>query len=129
MEDLINNIKSLVRQNGEIGQEDIDRLTALFRERGISVMALEKLLNFYMSYEKRNNEIHVEAFVSPDKIADTSYDILKQELEKMKRRIKEKEELLEKEKNRTLKLCRLRNVLMSISVVLASFVILLLCFK
>lgn len=81
MEELIFSIKELIAKNGCLSAGDIERLTNLFRERGISIMALEEILNFYMAYQPCKNEIHEEAFVDKQMVSYTSNDILLQKLQ------------------------------------------------
>lgn len=114
MEELIKEIKALTLKNGSIGQTAIDNLTTKFRERSVSVMALEEILNFYMSERNCCTEVHKDAFVPINDATRTSNDILVQqkedaehrynaisyELEDMKRKIQNL-----RKKNKILNMC------------------------
>lgn len=129
MEDLIKSIKALVKQHQDIGAEEIESLTSQFRERGISVMALEEILNFYTSYKKCDSEIHDEAFVAPRDVETTSNDILRQKLESEMQKNSNIIKRLEEEEKQVKKLKNSNRLLVSISLALTIIIILILCYK
>ena len=47
MEQIINEIKKTIDKKGSISQIEVEKFLKLFREKGISSMTLEELLNFY----------------------------------------------------------------------------------
>ena len=67
MEELISSIKEKISNDGYIKSEDLERFTAQFRERGISVMALEEILNFYMTFHPGSNEIHERLLLTKER--------------------------------------------------------------
>ena len=128
MEELISSIKEKISNDGYIKSEDLERFTAQFRERGISVMALEEILNFYMTFHPGSNEIHEEAFVDKRKVSYTSNDILLRKLQEKEyeiQRIKHQLEVLETiNKKKTKEIYVLQGVLL-LAVIIVIFLIIL----
>lgn len=100
MEDLIKEIDRLTNHGSLPSDDEIERLMKLFQERGVSIMTLEKLLNFYTLSKRDNDDDYEELFVDPTAIIDTSVDILQQEKNRLKYQLKhaiEKNERIEKQ--------------------------------
>lgn len=100
MEDLIKEIERLTNHGSLPSDDEIERLMKLFQERGVSIMTLEKLLNFYTLSKRDNDDDYEELFVDPTAIIDTSVDILQQEKNRLKYQLKhaiEKNERIEKQ--------------------------------
>ncbi len=88
MKEIIADIKKRVTEKKDLSEEDIDELVSLFKERGISIMALEKLLNFFQEPHNVGQEVNEEAFVEPSETTGTTNDMLRQENEHLKRELK-----------------------------------------
>lgn len=104
MELIIADIKKRVAGNTDLSEEDFKELVNLFKERHISIMALENLLNYYQSPRQTGNEVQTAAFVLPCEVMKTSNDVLSQENDRLHHEldlaINAKNELQEKLKNK-----------------------------
>ena len=84
MEQTIKEIKKVLAANGgNMPVAEVDKYLKLFREKGISVMALEELLNFYSDDHVHSCDIEDEAFVLPSEAMRTSYDEISQEYKEL----------------------------------------------
>ena len=84
MESIIADIKNRMKGEADLSKKDVMELVDLFKERHISIMALETLLNFYQKPEHTTQDIQKEAFLSPSDVIKTSNDILKQDNARLK---------------------------------------------
>lgn len=85
MEDIVLELESKIAPSYVPDKSYINRLVNLFKERGISIMTLEELLNFFISKEvKRDSEIMETAFVNPSSLMRTQNDVLSQQLSQCK---------------------------------------------
>ncbi len=99
MEQIINEIKYAIDKKGSISQIEVEKFLKLFREKGISSMTLEELLNFYAKKEVYSDVVEEEAFVNPTEALHTSYDDISQkynELQYMNKQTLEYNERLKK---------------------------------
>lgn len=83
MEQIINEIKKAIDKKGSISQIEVEKFLKLFREKGISSMALEELLNFYAKREVHSDVVEEEAFVNPTEALHTSYDDISQKYKEL----------------------------------------------
>lgn len=95
MEEIIEYIRS--NYNGEFTDDEIKKLVEWFREKGVTVMALEELIKFYSEPSTISNEdLSDNAFISPSEVFKTSNDVLKQENENLMSRNNELERKVNK---------------------------------
>ena len=83
MEQIINEIKYAIDKKGSISQIEVEKFLKLFREKGISSMTLEELLNFYAKREVHSDVVEEEAFVNPTEALHTSYDYISQKYKEL----------------------------------------------
>ena len=83
MEQIINEIKKTIDKKGSISQIEVEKFLKLFREKGISSMTLEVLLNFYAKREVHSDVVEEEAFVNPTGALHTSYDDISQKYKEL----------------------------------------------
>lgn len=83
MEQIINEIKKTIGKKGSISQIEVEKFLKLFREKGISSMTLEELLNFYAKREVHSDVVEEEAFVNPAEALHTSYDDISQKYKEL----------------------------------------------
>ena len=127
MESIIADIKNRMKGEADLSKKDVMELVDLFKERHISIMALENLLNFYQKPEQTTQEIQKEAFISPSDVIKTSNDILKQDNARLKYElnlaIKTKDELGEslKQKEKLIRWMVLALILITIAAVIGWF--------
>ena len=110
MEQIINEIKKTIDKKGSISQIEVEKFLKLFREKGISSMTLEVLLNFYAKKEVYSDIVEEEAFVNPAEAMHTSYDDISQkykELQYKNKQTLEYNERLKKTLAKTEKRCKI----------------------
>ena len=110
MEQIINEIKKTIGKKGSISQIEVEKFLKLFREKGISSMTLEELLNFYAKREVHSDVVEEEAFVNPAEALHTSYDDISQkykELQYKNKQTLEYNERLKKTLAKTEKRCKI----------------------
>ena len=110
MEQIINEIKYAIDKKGSISQIEVEKFLKLFREKGISSMTLEELLNFYANREVHSDVVEEEAFVNPTEALRTSYDDISQkykELQYKNKQTVEYNERLKKTLAKTEKRCKI----------------------
>ena len=110
MEQIINEIKKTIDKKGSISQIEVEKFLKLFREKGISSMTLEELLNFYAKKEVYSDIVEEEAFVNPAEAMHTSYDDISQkykELQYKNKQTLEYNERLKKTLAKTEKRCKI----------------------
>lgn len=110
MEQIINEIKKTIDKKGSISQIEVENFLKLFREKGISSMTLEVLLNFYAKREAHSDVVEEEAFVNPAEAMHTSYDDISQkykELQYKNKQTLEYNERLKKTLAKTEKRCKI----------------------
>ena len=123
MEQIINEIKYAIDKKGSISQIEVEKFLKLFREKGISSMTLEELLNFYAKKEVYSDIVEEEAFVNPTEALNTSYDDISQkykELQYMNKQTLEYNERLKKTLAKTEKQCKI--LIVCIVLLLITFV-------
>ena len=110
MEQIINEIKKTIDKKGCISQIEVEKFLKLFREKGISSMTLEELLNFYAKREVHSDVVEEEAFVNPTEALHTSYDEISQKFKELQYKNKQTLEYNDKFKNalaKTEKRCKI----------------------
>ena len=110
MEQIINEIKKTIDKKGSISQIEVEKFLKLFREKGISSMTLEELLNFYAKREVHSDIVEEEAFVNPTEALHTSYDEISQKFKELQYKNKQTLEYNDKFKNalaKTEKRCKI----------------------
>lgn len=110
MEQIINEIKKTIGKKGSISQIEVEKCLKLFREKGISSMTLEELLNFYAKREVHSDVVEEEAFVNPAEALHTSYDDISQKYKELQYKNKqtiEYNERLKKTLAKTEKRCKI----------------------
>lgn len=110
MEQIINEIKKTIGKKGSISQIEVETFLKLFREKGISSMTLEELLNFYAKREVHSDVVEEEAFVNPAEALHTSYDDISQKYKELQYKNKqtiEYNERLKKTLAKTEKRCKI----------------------
>ena len=110
MEQIINEIKYAFDKKGSISQIEVEKFLKLFREKGISSMTLEELLNFYAKREVHSDVVEEEAFVNPAEALHTSYDDISQKYKELQYKNKqtiEYNERLKKTLAKTEKRCKI----------------------
>lgn len=110
MEQIINEIKKTIGKKGSISQIEVEKFLKLFREKGISSMTLEELLNFYAKREVHSDVVEEEAFVNPAEALHTSYDDIGQKYKELQYKNKqtiEYNERLKKTLAKTEKRCKI----------------------
>lgn len=110
MEQIINEIKKTIGKKGSISQIEVEKILKLFREKGISSMTLEELLNFYAKREVHSDVVEEEAFVNPAEALHTSYDDISQKYKELQYKNKqtiEYNERLKKTLAKTEKRCKI----------------------
>lgn len=110
MEQIINEIKKTIGKKGSISQIEVEKFLKLFREKGISSMTLEELLNFYAKREVHPDVVEEEAFVNPAEALHTSYDDISQKYKELQYKNKqtiEYNERLKKALAKTEKRCKI----------------------
>lgn len=110
MEQIINEIKKTIGKKGSISQIEVEQFLKLFREKGISSMTLEELLNFYAKREVHSDVVEEEAFVNPAEALHTSYDDISQKYKELQYKNKqtiEYNERLKKTLAKTEKRCKI----------------------
>lgn len=110
MEQIINEIKKTIGKKGSISQIEVEKFLKLFREKGISSMTLEELLNFYTKREVHPDVVEEEAFVNPAEALHTSYDDISQKYKELQYKNKqtiEYNERLKKALAKTEKRCKI----------------------
>ena len=110
MEQIINEIKKTIGKKGSISQIEVEKFLKLFREKGISSMTLEELLNFYAKREVHPDVVEEEAFVNPAEALHTSYDDISQKYKELQYKNKqtiEYNERLKKALVKTEKRCKI----------------------
>lgn len=110
MEQIINEIKKAIGKKGSISQIEVEKFLKLFREKGISSMTLEELLNFYAKREVHSDVVEEEAFVNPAEALRTSYDDISQKYKELQYKNKqtiEYNERLKKTLAKTEKRCKI----------------------
>lgn len=113
MEQIINEIKYAIDKKGSISQIEVEKFLKLFREKGISSMTLEELLNFYAKREVHSNVVEEEAFVNPTEALHTSYDDISQNYKELQYKNKQTVEYNERLKQtlaKTEKRCKILSV-------------------
>ena len=123
MEQIIKEIKKTIDKKGCISQIEVENFLKLFREKGISSMTLEELLNFYAKKEVYSDIVEEEAFVNPTEALHTSYDDISQkykELQYMNKQTLEYNERLKKTLAKTEKQCKI--LIVCIVLLLITFV-------
>lgn len=111
MEQIINEIKKTIGKKSSISQIEVEKFLKLFREKGISSMTLEELLNFYAKREVHSDVVEEEAFVNPAEALHTSYDDISQKYKELQYKNKqtiEYNERLKKTLAKTEKRCKMR---------------------
>lgn len=110
MEQIINEIKKAIGKKGSISQIEVEKFLKLFREKGISSMTLEELLNFYAKREVHSDVVEEEVFVNPAEALHTSYDDISQKYKELQYKNKqtiEYNERLKKTLAKTEKRCKI----------------------
>ena len=110
MEQIINEIKKTIDKKGSISQIEVEKFLKLFREKGISSMTLEVLLNFYAKREVHSDVVEEEAFVNPAEAMHTSYDDISQKYKELQYKNKQTVEYNERLKQtlaKTEKRCKI----------------------
>lgn len=110
MEQIINEIKKAIGKKGSISQIEVEKFLKLFREKGISSMTLEELLNFYAKREVHSDVVEEEVFVNPAEALRTSYDDISQKYKELQYKNKqtiEYNERLKKTLAKTEKRCKI----------------------
>lgn len=110
MEQIINEIKKTIGKKSSISQIEVEKFLKLFREKGISSMTLEELLNFYAKREVHSDVVEEEAFVNPAEALHTSYDDISQKYKELQYKNKqtiEYNERLKKTLAKTEKRCKI----------------------
>lgn len=110
MEQIINEIKKTIGKKGSISQIEVEKYLKLFREKGISSMTLEELLNFYAKREVHSDVVEEGAFVNPAEALHTSYDDISQKYKELQYKNKqtiEYNERLKKTLAKTEKRCKI----------------------
>lgn len=110
MEQIINEIKKTIGKKSSISQIEVEKFLKLFREKGISSMTLEELLNFYAKREVHSDVVEEEAFVNPAEALHTSYDDISQKYKGLQYKNKqtiEYNERLKKTLAKTEKRCKI----------------------
>ena len=110
MEQIINEIKKTIDKKGSISQIEVENFLKLFREKGISSMTLEVLLNFYAKREVHSDVVEEEAFVNPAEAMHTSYDDISQKYKELQYKNKQTVEYNERLKQtlaKTEKRCKI----------------------
>ena len=110
MEQIINEIKKTIDKKGSISQIEVEKFLKLFREKGISSMTLEVLLNFYAKREVHSDVVEEEAFVNPTGALHTSYDDISQKYKELQYKNKQTVEYNERLKQtlaKTEKRCKI----------------------
>ena len=121
MEQIINEIKKTIDKKGSISQIEVEKFLKLFREKGISSMTLEELLNFYAKKEVYSDIVEEEAFVNPAEAMHTSYDDISQkykELQYKNKQTLEYNERLKKTLAKTEKRCKILIVCIVLVIIL-----------
>lgn len=121
MEQIINEIKKTIDKKGSISQIEVEKFLKLFREKGISSMTLEELLNFYAKKEVYSDFVEEEAFVNPAEAMHTSYDDISQkykELQYKNKQTLEYNERLKKTLAKTEKRCKILIVCIVLVIIL-----------
>ena len=121
MEQIINEIKYAIDKKGSISQIEVEKFLKLFREKGISSMTLEELLNFYAKREVHSDVVEEEAFVNPTEALHTSYDDFSQkykELQYKNKQTLEYNERLKKTLAKTEKRCKILIVCIVLVIIL-----------
>lgn len=121
MEQIINEIKYAIDKKGSISQIEVEKFLKLFREKGISSMTLEELLNFYAQKEVYSDFVEEEAFVNPTGALHTSYDDISQKYKELLYKNKqtiEYNERLKKTLAKTEKRCKILIVCVVIVLIL-----------
>ena len=123
MEQIINEIKKTIDKKGSISQIEVEKFLKLFREKGISSMTLEELLNFYAKKEVYSDIVEEEAFVNPTEALHTSYDDISQKYKELQYMNKQTLEYNKKKKKtlaKTEKQCKI--LIVCIVLLLITFV-------
>ena len=121
MEQIINDIKKAIDKKGSISQIEVEKFLKLFREKGISSMTLEELLNFYAKREVHSDVVEEEAFVNPAEALHTSYDDISQKYKELQYKNKqtiEYNERLKKTLAKTEKRCKILIVCIVLVIIL-----------
>ena len=121
MEQIINEIKKTIDKKGSISQIEVEKFLKLFREKGISSMTLEELLNFYAKKEVYSDVVEEEAFVNPTEALHTSYDEISQKYKELQYKNKQTVEYNERLKQtlaKTEKRCKILIVCVVIVLIL-----------
>ena len=121
MEQIINEIKNAIDKKGSISQIEVEKFLKLFREKGISSMTLEELLNFYAKREVHSDVVEEEVFVNPAEALHTSYDDISQkykELQYKNKQTLEYNERLKKTLAKTEKRCKILIVCIVLVIIL-----------
>lgn len=103
-------LKRQLAKKGSISQIEVEKFLKLFREKGISSMTLEELLNFYAKREVHSDVVEEEAFVNPAEALHTSYDDISQKYKELQYKNKqtiEYNERLKKTLAKTEKRCKI----------------------
>lgn len=103
-------LKRQLVKKGSISQIEVEKFLKLFREKGISSMTLEELLNFYAKREVHSDVVEEEAFVNPAEALHTSYDDISQKYKELQYKNKqtiEYNERLKKTLAKTEKRCKI----------------------
>ena len=116
MEQIINEIKKTIDKKGSISQIEVEKFLKLFREKGISSMTLEELLNFYAKREVHSDVVEEEAFVNPTEALHTSYDDISQQYKN--KQTLEYNERLKKTLAKTEKRCKILIVCIVLVIIL-----------
>ena len=121
MEQIINEIKKTIDKKGSISQIEVEKFLKLFREKGISSMTLEVLLNFYAKREVHSDVVEEEAFVNPAEAMHTSYDDISQKYKELQYKNKQTVEYNERLKQtlaKTEKRCKILIVCIVLVIIL-----------
>ena len=121
MEQIINEIKKTIDKKGSISQIEVEKFLKLFREKGISSMTLEVLLNFYAKREVHSDVVEEEAFVNPTEALHTSYDEISQKSKELQYKNKQTVEYNERLKQtlaKTEKRCKILIVCIVLVIIL-----------
>lgn len=119
MEKTIDEIRNRLLKNKELSEKDMTEFVGLFREKGISVMSLEVIINHLMNTAPSSSDVIESEFISPEAVSKKSYDVLDDNHKKMLYKVTEKEKEIQKLVKETGTLKRQRAILLIISAILS----------
>lgn len=121
MEQIIQYIQAHSSEANFWSEKELAKLVQWFREKGVTVMALEELLKFYSAPRAVYPSVDEDAFISPSQVFATSNDVLRQEIkslgEKNNNLLRQNEKLEHKVKTKS-QLCNILYVVITVLVLL-----------